>query len=743
MFARTRQAITTPAGLRVQAVAQRHRKARSSEGPRGATAPSNATAGWLGVDTAPPESPRGRHARRRPVMFAVALALCALGGAVGPSLAQAGTWTLVSCTQPDGQVAPIDGWTSVAFDGGGNYSSASNSCGAPGGGLFATSSSAWPQTRGSGWMWQFDAPAGATITGGNLDVMLTSPVGQAFVLTPNFTYDGADVVVNCQFNVPCGSNGVFSGTVPIDHVGGTSLYAGVMCLGPGQPGQADADCAAGDGVNGVNVQLAIYAAQIELTDNAAPTASAFSGPLLAPDARGGADVLFTAGDPNGPGVYQVSATVDGTTAYQSTPDTNGGECASVGDDANGDPEFLDEQPCKQSESVDLPVDTTAFTDGTHTLKITVTDAAQNSSVVYDGTISTKNAPTDTGVPTTSGHDVDVFVGDGLAGKSGSWSAPSGAGWIGYSYQWEDCDGQGNSCAAIAGATASTYTAAPSDVGDTLRVQVTAADNDGFASAMSAPSTVVQSASGSSGAGPGPGTTPPSSGGTPAPTPSGNSSGPSGGPGTPNGSVASVSAVLRLGLRRVISRSFARRAFTLQGRLLGPTGAPVTGATLEVLQQVLGGASGPMRLIAHAKTGKGGAFTVNVPAGPSRLVEVAYRANSDDTTYATVARMEEQVSAGVTLTVAPTATSSNGSIALTGRVEGAVPHQGVVVELLVHYLGHWEPFRSVRTSKTGRFRVRYQFQGGRGRFPFRARVRGDQLSFPFTLGQSKVHDVDTH
>ena len=80
--------------------------------------------------------------------------------------------------------------------------------------------------------------------------------------------------------------------------------------------------------------------------------------------------------------------------------------------------------------------------------------------------------------------------------------------------------------------------------------------------------------------------------------------------------------------------------------------------------------------------------------------------------------------------------------LSGRVDGAVPHQGVVVELLVHYLGKWEPFRSIRTTKTGRFRVDYQFEGGRGTFPFRARVRGDQLDFPFTLGQSAIRDVKT-
>ena len=35
------------------------------------------------------------------------------------------------------------------------------------------------------------------------------------------------------------------------------------------------------------------------------------------------------------------------------------------------------QPCKRTESVDLPINTTTVTDGQHTLKVTVEDAAQN------------------------------------------------------------------------------------------------------------------------------------------------------------------------------------------------------------------------------------------------------------------------------------------------------------------------------------------------------------------------------
>jgi hypothetical protein len=98
---------------------------------------------------------------------------------------------------------------------------------------------------------------------------------------------------------------------------------------------------------------------------------------------------------------------------------------------------------------------------------------------------------------------------------------------------------------------------------------------------------------------------------------------------------------------------------------------------------------------------------------------------------------------VKLTVSPRITGSQGTITLSGRVLGPVPAQGVVVELLVHYRGRWEPFRDPRTDSHGRFHVVYQFQGGIGRFPFRALVFGSQGSFPFALGESRAVDVTTN
>ena len=212
-----------------------------------------------------------------------------------------------------------------------------------------------------------------------------------------------------------------------------------------------------------------------------------------------------------------------------------------------------------------------------------------------------------------------------------------------------------------------------------------------------------------------------------------------GAGSPNGMAASEVAHLQLGARSPILRAYARRAVRITGRLLNAQGLPIAGASLDVLQQV-GGST--LELIGHARTGNSGTFVAVVPGGPSRMVEIGYRAFSADGSYSAAAKVLESVGAGVKLTVGPRITGSQGTITLSGRVLGPVPAQGVVVELLVHYRGRWEPFRDPRTDSHGRFHVVYQFQGGIGRFPFRALVFGSQGGFPFALGESRAVDVST-
>jgi hypothetical protein len=211
-------------------------------------------------------------------------------------------------------------------------------------------------------------------------------------------------------------------------------------------------------------------------------------------------------------------------------------------------------------------------------------------------------------------------------------------------------------------------------------------------------------------------------------------------GAPNGSNASESAALELGLPRSISRPFGRRALRLPGRLLNSHGEPIGGATLDVIEQVAGGSGS--QVIAHATTGADGSFIASVPAGPSRLIDVAYRAFTGASSYAAQARIQESVRAGVQLSVSPHRTRSEGTITLSGQVDGPIPRQGVVVDLLVHYRGRWEPFRTPRTNSHGRFRVRYQFEGGVGRFPFRALAFGGQSGFPFSSGESGAVNVTT-
>jgi hypothetical protein len=120
--------------------------------------------------------------------------------------------------------------------------------------------------------------------------------------------------------------------------------------------------------------------------------------LIEPNTSGTADLTFNAQDPEGPGVYRVLVDVDGVAVYQGTPESNGGRCASIGVDTKGVSEFLYSQPCKRSVAVDVPIDTTKLSNGSHQLKVIVQDAAGNSSTVYAGAISVANQSSPTGPP---------------------------------------------------------------------------------------------------------------------------------------------------------------------------------------------------------------------------------------------------------------------------------------------------------------------------------------------------------
>jgi hypothetical protein len=79
------------------------------------------------------------------------------------------------------------------------------------------------------------------------------------------------------------------------------------------------------------------------------------------------------------------------------------------------------------------------------------------------------------------------VGDTLIASSGVWSGTQP---LAFSYQWLRCDAAGTGCAPIAGATGVSYAPSDGDVGDTLRVLVTATNAAGSAGAQSAATPAV-------------------------------------------------------------------------------------------------------------------------------------------------------------------------------------------------------------------------------------------------------------
>jgi hypothetical protein len=125
----------------------------------------------------------------------------------------------------------------------------------------------------------------------------------------------------------------------------------------------------------------------------------------------------------------------------------------------------------------------------------------------------------------------------------------------------------------------------------------------------------------------------------------------------------------------------------------------------------------------------GSLTANIPAGPSRLIDLAYRASESEGCLAQT-EVLETVTAGLRLQITPRRTTPTGTVQLEGQVFGVVPVHGVVVEVLVYYLGQWQPIRTPRTGPAGRLRVRYRFHQATGQFPFRLRVRYGQIGFPY-------------
>lgn len=639
------------------------------------------------------------NAKRRPVAGATLLAIVVMLVLTAPTAVHAGTYVINNCPS-----APVSNGNPGPWTIFGSPQADKGSCSAgvgdfvgPRGGSMSPNSSAGVQIT---------APADITIR--EAKIWWAVPRQES----------GADDFAIALAN----GSSVGGGTVPLSKTTTPeilSLPSSTTTL------TLENYCSSDDGAQGCvfgggeNNLLQLFGAQLTLADSRLPTGKVTGGGLSNPASQlsGTQSLAYEASEPD-TGVHRMKLLIDGSTVT-----TDEAECT-----------YEDFAACQTSVANAIIWNTASVIDGSHSVQAIVESASQNSSTFYDNTITTHNAPINNTLP----HIVissRVAVGETLSSHPGSWMAPNGAGAITYTYQWEDCSASGSECVAITGATNATYTPAPSDVSHALRLQIIAADNDGYTTAVSPLTGVVLSSQGSLGAPNGPGTD------------GGMSQGPNGGGvsvavlGTANGIVASDDAQLRLGVPYTISRAFAKRSFRLAGHLMSGQGQPIAGATLDILEQALGSAQ--QRLIAHSRTRADGTFALTVPGGPSRLITVAYRAFAGQTTYAAQARVLERVGAGVRLRISPRTTGSTGTIVLTGQALGAIPKHGVLVELRIYYRGEWVVLGTPRTDRKGRFHFAYPFHGAVGRFRVKAEIPSGQAGYAYSYGHSQQIDVTTH
>jgi hypothetical protein len=302
--------------------------------------------------------------------------------------AMAGTYTVVSCPGDDGWTQDAPSALFVPYTDG---------CAGGASGGLSLALGPNPESgyaNATGGAVTFSAPAGMSISTYTMDLsafggpcsiasnqcangfgaVAVDHTGQA---DPDYDYRnlgyGAQTVQVAPGPLPSGVTWV---TIDVGCDGGPGGYSCPGSQGPLPEAEAD-----------------ILGADFVINSAATPSASGFTGSLLTGTAHGTANLQFTASDPGGPGLYNVTATIDGHVVYDATPDGNGGACQTVGTYSDGSLEFEQLLPCSRQTTVDIPVNTTSLTDGQHDLKVIVTDAAQNSSTVLDQTITSQNSTT--------------------------------------------------------------------------------------------------------------------------------------------------------------------------------------------------------------------------------------------------------------------------------------------------------------------------------------------------------------
>ncbi|MFZ2050417.1 MAG: hypothetical protein WAU69_05735 [Solirubrobacteraceae bacterium] len=493
-----------------------------------------------------------------------------------PPSGHPGYWAQTVCSEGS-EAFPTDGWRTESLGGYPTLVGNLNTCGSEAGSLSLKDEGSFDSQPDSGPEFVYETPVASTISGGSLKVRVRTPGGKAYITTNAFKTP-AEWLLDCT--TECASG--VTRTVAITQKGGWLLFAALGCIPP----SGETVCA-----SDLNAELEIRSATIMLRNESTPTATGFGGTLLDGAINGTASVVFEAHDKEGPGVYRVTAELDGKVFWSGTPSLNEGRCVAHGS-YEGALTFRFLQPCPQEVPVSIEVPASGIASGEHQLILTVEDAAGNTAKVYNGTITVAN----------------------LEGAS-------------------------------------------------------------------SPQVVS----------------------VPAPPDRGACNG------TPCDEAAKLIASARES--KAFTRAFGHSTVALTGRLTSLTGAPIKSAQVKLLQQIVG--STAMTAVASTTTRADGSWSFKAPAGPSRLLRVAFYSHTLDTLPASVLDFHESVQGAVSMH-APRRAPLGRAVVFTGQLAGGyVPATGESVQMEIFYSGRWRTIEVLPTTSKGRWTYKYVFSLGVG------------------------------
>lgn len=285
---------------------------------------------------------------------------------VATPAASGAVYEVHACRLPNGDPAPALGWKALAG------SVASINC--PGGRM-AVRVPAGTTAFGGEYGLSFRAPSGTTLTG------LSRRAEGQLVSTATFTWAYQEAGTPAD-GAPVFPMATASGTGPIDmtyqYPFRKRLFALHLLL----------KC--GDGSNGGPCQqtdsyFGIPQVAVKIDDSTPPRVLSASGSLLATNGplKGEKHLAMKLSDV-GSGLFRVAVEVDGDRMDARPIDDNQGGCRMP---------FVVPVPCKLTASVDVPIDTTRLTEGTHAITVRVLDATGvNAAVVGPVTILVDNLP---------------------------------------------------------------------------------------------------------------------------------------------------------------------------------------------------------------------------------------------------------------------------------------------------------------------------------------------------------------